>query len=272
MKYRLIACDLDETLIRSDRTISERNIEAVQEARRLGVKFVPATGRGYKYLGPVLRLLGLEDREGEYAISYNGAALTENRGNRVLCFEGLPFDTAEKLYRYGLDCEVGIHVYTPDALYVRGIGKDEWEYLAGRTEAFETRERSLEFLKGQKIAKLLYVNTDCGYLRQVEAGMGELAAETEISYSSGRYLECNRKGVNKGRGLLTLSRYLGIDPAETIAIGDNFNDLSMLQAAGLGAGVANTPEEMKPLCGYVAQADYNHGAVAEVIGKFVLGR
>ena len=75
--YKIIACDLDETLLSDDRSISKENIEAIQKAKELGVKFVPATGRGYNTVDGTLKELGLYDLENEYVISYNGGALVK---------------------------------------------------------------------------------------------------------------------------------------------------------------------------------------------------
>ena len=74
--YKIIACDLDETLLSDDRSISKENIEAIQKAKELGVKFVPATGRGYNTVDGTLKELGLYDLENEYVISYNGGAIS----------------------------------------------------------------------------------------------------------------------------------------------------------------------------------------------------
>jgi hydroxymethylpyrimidine pyrophosphatase-like HAD family hydrolase len=92
----------------------------------------------------------------------------------------------------------------------------------------------------------------------------------DVSYSSNRYIEFNRRGVNKGAGLLNLAMLLGIRQEETIAIGDNYNDLSMIRAAGLGVGVANTVPEMKNQCDVITRATHEDGAVAEVIETYIL--
>lgn len=84
--YKIIACDLDETLIRQDRTISKEDKEAIKKAKELGVKFVPATGRGYNTVDGTLKELGLYEEEGQYVISYNGGAITENKENKLLHF------------------------------------------------------------------------------------------------------------------------------------------------------------------------------------------
>lgn len=92
----------------------------------------------------------------------------------------------------------------------------------------------------------------------------------DVSYSSNRYIEFNHKGVNKGAGLKKLADLLHIDIQDTIAIGDNYNDLSMIKDAGLGVGVQNAAPGIKPDCDYITTATCEEGAVCEVIEKFVL--
>jgi hypothetical protein len=267
--YKIIACDLDETLLRTDRTISEADREAILKAREMGVHFVPATGRGYNSVANTLKELGLYEMENEYVISYNGGAITENKGNKLLHFEGIPFELAQKLYKRGLEYDVCIHIYTKDMVYAYNYVQEEIDYLAGRMEVTEIFDENIDFLRGQDIVKALYMNTDYAYLKQIEADLQDITQEIDVSYSSNRYIEFNHQGVNKGAGLLSLAKLLGVKPEETIAIGDNYNDLSMIKAAGLGVGVQNTVEAMKKECDYITDATCDENAVAEVIHKFV---
>ena len=269
--YRIVVSDLDETLLReSDKRVSEADRAAIRAVRERGVKFVPASGRGYKSIEKTLRELDLLDAPDEYVISFNGGAVTENRGERLLHFQGLTFALAEAFYRRGLSYDVCIHVYTKETVYVYNYVEGERTFLRGRMEVEEVFHRDLDFLKGQDIVKILYMNTDTGYLRRIAAELSDLTGDTDVSYSSNRYLEFNRKGVNKGAGLRRLADLLGVDMRDTIAIGDNWNDAPMIEAAGLGVGVANTVEDLKPRCNYVTQADCNHSAVAEVLNRFIL--
>ncbi len=268
--YKIIVCDLDETLLGPDKKVSERNQEAIKLARNKGVKFVPTTGRGYFSVESTLKELQMYDAENEYVISYNGGIITENKNNRLIHFECLPFELAETLYKKGLSYDVCIHVYTKDTSYICNISEKERRYTSGRVNFKEVSENDLGFLKGQDIVKVLYMNTDKTYLQYIERELSPYAGELEISYSSNRYIEFNRKGVSKGNGLLVLAKLLGVPQKDTIAIGDNLNDLSMIKAAGLGVGVRNTIEEMKPLCDVITEAAYDENAVAEVIEKYVL--
>lgn len=270
--YKIIACDLDETLLGPDRLVSPGNREAIREATARGVKFVPATGRGFPSVQGTLKEIGLWGAAGEYVLSYNGGAITENHGNRLIDFHGLTFAQARTLFERGLTYNVCMHVYTLDTVYVHNLPPDEKAYISGRMEVVDLPSPSIDFLRDVPIGKVLYGSTDLEYLGKIERELADCTGEMEISYSSSRYLEFNPRGVSKGSGLLRLAELLGADPRDTIAIGDNINDLSMIRAAGLGVGVRNSVEEIKPDCDYVTEAPYDQDAVAEVIRKFVLGK
>ena len=269
--YRILACDLDETLISRDRSISVENIDAITQALRLGIKFVPATGRSFASVQTILKTLGLHDVAGQYVISFNGGVITENKDNRIISLRGISFELASDLFKAGLQYDVSIHVYTIDKLFIKNLTRNESDYIAGRMEAFEIFDQDLEFLKGQDIVKILYANPDFDYLQDIEVDLKALTDDVAtVSYSSNRYIEFNRLGVDKGSGLNLLADLLGIDMKATIAIGDNYNDLTMILGAGLGVGVQNTVEAIKSHCDYICQTDHNQSAVAEVINKFIL--
>ncbi len=272
--YRLIACDLDETLLDSNHRIPERVRRAVAAARELGVRFVPATGRPFNSVDDTLEELGLLGARGEYVLSFNGGVITENADGTPLTSCALPKETAEALYETGVERGLCIHAYTLQHVYVYNYGPRERCYIAGRMNIVETGETSLDFLAetGEYVVKLLFMSLDMDELRRIE---GELAASgltegLDVVYSSNRYLEFNAPGVNKGTGLLALAERLGIPRDQTMAIGDSSNDVPMLRAAGLGVAVANASEETRLAADYVCAADNNAGGVAEAIERFVL--
>lgn len=268
--YKIIASDLDETLLCDDRSISQENIEAIQKAKDLGVKFVLATGRGFRTVDVTLKTLGLDDKKDEYVISFNGGAITENKGTKLLYFQGISYELANDLYQRGLNYDVCIHVYTKDKVYVYNFVDNEREFLNNRMEVIEIFDDNLEFIKDEDFVKVLYMNQDYSYLKQIEKDLEHMTQDIDISYSSNRYIEFNHKGVTKGEGLKSLAKLLGVDMKDTIAIGDNFNDLSMIKVAGLGVGVQNTAQDMKHECDYITEATNNESAIAEVIHKFIL--
>jgi Cof subfamily protein (haloacid dehalogenase superfamily) len=269
--YKLVVCDLDETLISHDRTISQENIDAIKAASAAGVKFVPATGRGYNSVHDTLKVLGLDQKEGQYTISYNGGAITENCDEKLLYFQGITFEEAQALYRRGLQYEhICIHIYTPDQVWVRNFYPEERAYLAERQPCTEIYGDDIDFLKDKEIVKAIYMNEDYAYLKRIEGEIEDITGKMDVSFSSNRYMEFNRQGVSKGSGLERLCRLLQIDLKDTIAIGDNFNDLSMIQKAGLGIGTANTIPAMKGMCDALTQNGCDHSAVAEVIHNYIL--
>lgn len=268
--YKIIASDLDETLIRRDRTVSPEDIAAIHEFEEAGGLFVCCTGRPFWTAANTLKELGQYGKEGRYVISFNGGAITENKGDRLLHFEGITYEQASELYRRGLKYDVCMHVYTKDVVYVYNINDGEKAYLNNRQDYTPLEATDLSFLRGTDIVKCLYENTDYEYLRSIASELEDITGDLDVSYSSNRYLEFNKKGVNKGEGLRRLAEMLGVDMKDTIAVGDNFNDLPMIRAAGLGVGVANTVADMKPMCDVITEATCEENAIAEVIHRFAL--
>ena len=268
--YKIITCDLDETLLSMDRSICRRNIEAIRAAKEKGIKFVCASGRGYMSFQNTLQEIGLYDLPDQYAISFNGGAITENKGNRLLHLEGISWELADALYRKGREYDVCQHIYTQDTVYLYNSNEDEVDFLNNRQDFIEIFDEDLSFLKGQQIIKILYQHVGYDFLNPIEKELEYLTGDCEVSYSSGRYLEFNKKGVSKGNGLRRLAAILGVDMKDTIASGDNVNDLSMIQAAGIGAAVGNVFEGMIDECDYIAKAANDEGGVGEIIEKYVL--
>lgn len=270
--YKIIACDLDETLLQTwDKKVSANNVKAIHKAADAGVKFVVATGRGFMTVQGTLEEIGLVGQKDQYVISFNGGAIVENADNNIIYFCGITHEEAEALFQKGRTYDVGMHVYTKDTVYVWNFDRfGERKFLEGRMPVVERFDENLDFLKGQEIVKCLYVNTDFEYLNSIEADMESMTGNLDVSYSSNRYIEFNRKGVNKGEGLRKLAEILGVDIADTIAIGDNFNDLAMIKAAGLGVGVANSAEGIKADCDVITEVDCDHDAVAWVIERYIL--
>lgn len=272
MGYKLIACDLDETLLNDEHLVGAKNVAAIKRAREeYGVKFVPATGRGFMQIQPELKELQLYDLEGEYVISFNGGALTENKNNRIIEFKGLEFSKMKEIFEAGLNFDVCIHVYTPDNLYVFNLSESERQRIKNqKSEAVYPEVNSVDFLKDTPISKILYQNVDVPYLMSLEEGLKPITdGHCAVSYSSNRYMEFNALGVDKGQGLIDLANKLGIAIEETIAVGDNYNDMAMLKVAGLSVAANNAVDDVKAACDYTTNANNNEGVVAELIEKFI---
>jgi len=270
--YKMILSDLDETLL-VNHHVPKVNQEAIFKAKEKGVKFVPATGRAFNMIGEILQEIDNYQKEDEYSICFNGGLIVENKDAKILSFQGLPFDLAKEMFEVGKNFDVCVMIFTLDCCYIFNADPDEVERKTVQKARFEViDEYNMDFLKDDHIAKLLYEKGDMDYLKGIEKQIqSHVEGRLAVSYSSYRYLEFNPIGVSKGAALKWLADYLHMDIQETIAIGDNYNDTSMIKAAGLGVCVSSATEDIQAMSDYVTKADYDQGAVAEVIEKFVEG-
>lgn len=272
MKYKLIACDLDETLLNDHKNIGEKTQKAITKIQQLDIKFVPATGRGYRSVKQTLKQIGTWDQRNQYVISYNGSVVVENYHQQIIKKTLLSFDKIEKLFQIGLRFQVPMHIYTMDQVFVFRPDADEINYLDRGGANYQIFEQpKIDFLRDQPLVKILYKDLNRSKLVQIYRDIPQnLLNKISATFSSNRYLEFNEIGVNKGRGLLELAEILKIQPKEIVAIGDNTNDLSMIKVAGLGIAVQNATPDVKNAATYITQADYKHDAVNEAIEKFIL--
>lgn len=269
---KLIASDLDETLLGPGNRVVEENLRAIKKCQELGIKFVPATGRGFYSLRQTLEELGQADQAGQYTICYNGGAVFENKGPRLISFTGMDGDLVEEIFKRGKELGLGMHIYTEDQVYGYQLTREEIDFCQGRLDFAALPGGDLTALRasGARFAKILYVDTDFSRLKKLRADLADFEKVSEMSFSSNRYLEFNPPKVNKGTGLKKLCQELGYQLGETMAIGDSFNDLAMIKAAGTGVGVANVSPEMRADCDKITEKTFDQGAVAEAIDRWVL--
>lgn len=271
--YKLVAIDLDETLYDDQRNICKRNKEAIQKAIQLGVKIVPCSGRSPKFLGDLYEQLDL-DKHAEYSILANGGIIVENKTNTVIDINPIPFSKVEELFHFGRSHHLCIQIFLKDRVYFYYADEQEKEAVRGFGEHMHFLETDDIFeLQNESIIKVLFQKVDMDYLRSLESALQPITEnEITISFSSNRYLELNRIGIDKGKGLAHLADYLHINIEDTIGIGDNTNDLQLIQDAGLGCAVANAIDEVKEVADYICISNNNEGAVGEVIENFILNK
>jgi hypothetical protein len=271
--YRILASDMDETFIGAGYTVHPDNLKAIAEMEPAGCMFVVATGRPYSSVQDTLELIGHKGRHDRFCITYNGGYVTRCDGE-VLSKHPMTPEAADTVYKFGVDHGLCMHIYGDDVCYVANMTEAEADYLEGRMETVACDGLLPSELEGD-IYKVLYHHLDMDYLRGLEkefaARHPELVGDLEVVYSSERYLEYNPKGVSKGAALLELADFLGIDRADTIAVGDSANDLAMLEAAGLGLAVANRSEQVGRALGEKRTLDRScdDGAMWEIWYRFI---
>lgn len=272
-RIKLIALDLDGTLLDSRKRVSQRNLDALEKARRMGVLIVPVTGRPAQGLPQaVLDLPGLR-----YAVTSNGATIRDLQENRYLlekhltpadCLRVLEacadFDMIREVFREGVGY---LTQGDRDILWARYEGTPMMEYVLGTRRVLPGSLE--EFLReDDRPLEELFFLTDSPEVK--EALRQRLSALPDISFAdpAPKDLEVMVGGINKGEALLYLLDLLGIEPQETLAIGDGGSDLPLLKAAGIGVAMDNALPFVKEAADWVT-ASCDADGVALALERFV---
>lgn len=272
-RIKLIALDLDGTLLDSRKRVSQRNLDALEKARRMGVLIVPVTGRPAQGLPQaVLDLPGLR-----YAVTSNGATIRDLQENRYLlekhltpadCLRVLEacadFDMIREVFREGVGY---LTQGDRDILWARYEGTPMMEYVLGTRRVLPGSLE--EFLReDDRPLEELFFLTDSPEVK--EALRQRLSALPDISFAdpAPKDLEVMVGGINKGEALIYLLDLLGIDPQETMAIGDGGSDLPLLKAAGIGVAMDNALPFVKEAADWVT-ASCDEDGVALALERFV---
>lgn len=273
--YKLVASDMDETFLHDSCIIPEGNKAALARMRELGVLFVPCSGRAYNSIAANLDTLDPELLDSTYIISFNGGFINRYGDPKPLCTCGISYEAADAIYRRGRELGLCIHVCFDDGTYnVFDPPASERDFLASYPSIrYQTCEGhpDLSFLEKKPIVKVLYMSEDFDGLRKLGATMNDFAEDlgTAITFSSNRYLEFMPQGVTKATGLAKLAELLGIGLDQIIGFGDSANDIAMLDAAGLGVGVANVTDDAREHCDVVLDSTCFEGALLELVERFL---
>lgn len=273
--YKLVATDMDETFLDHDHQIPEANIRAMQRMKELGVLFVPSSGRWYSFIMDNFAHLDPALLEGSYVISYNGGFINRVGDPNPLTSCGIGRACAEELYALGRELGKCMHVNVADGhVFVCDAPEAERTYLekiSGVTHFSSAEHTDLSFLDSRDIVKLIFMDPDFEGLQQLGRELEPMAQRlgVEITFSSKRYLEFMPAGIDKGYGLKKLAEMLGIPMDQVIGVGDSANDLAMIKAAGLGVGVANVTDDVRPYCDIVLESTGDDGAFEELVEKYL---
>lgn len=272
-KIKLVAVDMDGTLLNSEKHCSKRTIEALKKAQDQGVIILPATGRAINGLPQELKDLGVR-----YGIFCNGATCYDRQEEKVLVANHFSVDEVITLLQL---CEK--YDATHD-IYAGGKGYCEKRYL-DHIEEYVTEKPIQKLVKNTREAidgsltdfiiqnniSVEKINMFFKDLEEREVARKELAqtgmAEPVSSLTNN--LETGRAGCSKGVALEQLIPVLGLTREEVMACGDANNDLTMLKAAGFAVAMGNATEQVKESADYITDTNDEDG-VAKAIEKFVL--
>ncbi|MDQ0285133.1 Cof subfamily protein (haloacid dehalogenase superfamily) [Desulfofundulus luciae] len=266
--YRLLAVDLDDTLLDKDLRISEDNRRALALARRAGVVVTLATGRMYRATLPFARELEIDAP----LITYQGALVKHAVTREVVVHRPVPLACAMDIIARVQSRGYHINIYLDDHLYVERHTDESRLYQSISGVQARAVGPLVPFLKEarQDPTKVLVIAR--------EEKLDELATELRplygdnlhITKSKPYFLEFSHPQATKGHALAAVAAAYGFKPGEVIAVGDSYNDLEMIEWAGLGVAVANARPQVKARADYVT-ASNEDGGVARVVEKFILG-
>ena len=272
MTYRLIALDLDGTLLDSQLQIRPRTIEALQLAREQGVQVMIVTGRHHSAAYAYWHQLGLDLP----AICCNGAYIYDFKTGKALAGDPLPPAEARAFLKLARAYPAHLMVYTDTAMVhehddiplQEGMG----DWAARLPENLRPRLASVasfdELIESQAVVwKFLAVPDDT---EAMEALLNE--ANTQGFYcvrSGGNRIDISRAGNSKGKRLAEFIEQRGLSPDQVIAFGDQDNDREMLQLAGLGVAMGNAHEDVRASADWVTGPNDGDG-IGDALQRFVL--
>ncbi|WP_027094398.1 Cof-type HAD-IIB family hydrolase [Cohnella thermotolerans] len=252
MTYRLIALDIDGTLINDDHELTPRVRTAVRTAAERGAEIVLCTGRGSSGALPVIEELGLAGT----MITHNGASIVDSSTRRVLYETAIAPEAAGRYMAYCRERGIHFDMNTAFELYVERLSEEtarmyermfarpiEWKAELGLPE----RTVKLSVFAAKEV------------LDEVQAEWEAWDTGLQIVRSGDFFIDVQPLDASKGRALEQLARLRGIPRQEVLAIGNYYNDIGMIEYAGYGVAMGNAPEAVKSVSDAVTVSNNDDG-------------
>jgi Cof subfamily protein (haloacid dehalogenase superfamily) len=270
-QIKLLIVDIDGTISGKSNQVSDRVKQAIRSAQAQGVRVGIATGRMYKSALHFHHEIGADFP----VIAYQGAWIQDPATATIHRHLPIPVEIARELIDYfeqsHLLDKLSLHVYRDDNLYVRDINADTELYI-GRSGIPAHPIGDLRKALTSRPTKVLAMSEDTELIDRLLVDLRERYAQDtlHITTSVPIFLEATNAGVNKGTAIDYIAKeLLGITSAHVLAIGDNYNDVEMLDYAGIGVAMGNAPADVQSIADWVAP-DVEADGVAVAINKYIL--
>ena len=269
MSSKILFTDIDDTLLNKDKSVSKENREAIRRLLEQGHYFVLMTGRPIATGRIVIRELELT-QPGCYMAAYNGGVIYDCAAGRILSERTLPMEVTKELIDEAHKEGIYVQTYQRDTIITEKDGKELEFYLSNAVIRYQLVDDLFSSLDKEPNKVILINVDDTDRLRQFQESHSYLEERSNSFFSHDEFLEYCPKGINKGSGVHYISSFLGIPMENTVAVGDERNDIAMVRAAHVGVAVKNAHSELMKVADYVTEHDNEHGAIAEVIEKYIL--
>lgn len=268
---KLIAVDIDGTLINSDYKITKRTKEALIQAQKEGHKLVISSGRSPSGIEGYAYELEMDKYE-SYISAQNGTIVVDMKTKERVIEHFLEIDLVRDILTYSEDIGMDYMIYRGDQIY---SNKKETYKLA---EVIEKNSDS-EVILDKDLAKnidfrphnILFAQDETTISKPAKLLLDKYGDQTSQMYSETYYYEIMPKDVSKGHTLLEIAEYLGIDKENIIAFGDQDNDMSMIKMAGVGVAMGNAIDSLKEAADYVTLTN-NEDGIAAYLEKYLLNK
>ncbi len=265
MDYKMLVLDLDDSLLGSDLKISSRNEEALLAAIQKGVLVTIATGRMFSSTIPYVEQLGIDIP----IITYQGALIKNALSHKTLLHIPIEWEVSMDLIRDSKENGYYIQGYIDDKYYMEEENEysDFYHTISGRRGIVVSDLE--EYAQNREVTKFIIIDEPEKVLRLRDRYEDLYGDRLQVTISKPQFLEFTHRDATKGKAIECLADMLDIDREAVIAVGDSYNDLSMIEFAGLGVAMGNAPDEVRKVADYVTLSNDEAG-VAHVIEKFIL--
>lgn len=269
--YKLLALDMDGTLLTSDKRISERTLASIRQASQRGVAVALSTGRALTELFEYRSLIRGAIR---YASLLSGGHLYQLDEDQTICATPFQTDVVLAIARQGQAEDAMVHVMTTaqsaatrrDVERMDALGQGVYQEMFRRQCTFaDDMGAYIRACEGAVCKINLYHPSKEARARSIEALRG---IDAQMAIGEAASVEFTPTGVTKALGLRRLCDYVGCTMAECIAVGDGFNDVEALQAAGLSVAMGNADKDIRALADVIV-SDNDHDGIVEVIEQFL---
>ena len=273
LKYKLISCDMDDTLLRHDNSVSQRNLDAIHEFERRGGVFMSNTGRMHSSV--IKRVRDLHLLKNSPVSSFQGAMIRESETGKLLYFKPLGYEISLQIVLACQKMNVHAQIYDLENLYFvkrpdGGTGYGERYAERCGVDYINVPSLSDYMIKTHMDAVKVLFMDEPEKVQRYNKMFGEMFGDAVILNTSSQFMgEAVSSEAGKDVACEVICARMGIPIAQCMAIGDSMNDYTMIKNAGFGVAVANARPQVLEIADYVTDGSEDDG-VAKAIEKFCL--
>lgn len=265
MLYKLVAVDMDGTLLTPKLEISKKTVETINKVIEKGVIFTLSTGRMYLAAIPFANMLNLDVP----IITCNGALTKCSKTGKIYDEKIIDKEHSAEIIRYCEEAGLSVSLYMEDDIYIKK-DSDNLDIHIQLDEAMPKIVDNFDSLLDHPIIKIMFSSSDKYNLEKHTRVLNELyKGKLNFYFSLPHFVEIVHKKANKRNALENIAIKFNVKREEIIAIGDNFNDMDMIEYAGIGVAMGNAPDYLKEAADFVTHSNDEDG-VRLVLEKFII--